>query len=475
MKIKSLALAALSAFMLLTACNNNDDPTPPTPTPPVVAKEFHVLTTETTPYTATVRVSPTTERASATAWAIQIFSKKMVEDYGGGSVDELDLSAEGCALAMLDVLMSNNPTATPEQLYNALTNNGNMKGTKTVLLSELGVTNPGETCYALTVGLDKELSFTTNPQFDAFTMENLPQLEQVECSFQFKVTPADNGLGALLDVQPEKGDVRCLANMLSKKEFDELGGEEAFADVILPALFESFATQLKTTIIDAVAQTTFKGNAKRDFAGQLDPETDYVAFVCAVDQYGRAISAPVFESFTTLSFKRSAAILSDAKILLFDGNEIDVVAYPNLEGFAGVWFLYLVAEKSPEVAYWTGIWSEEDYVAGEEKLDEGVFAQAILRTTSLNPASLPGLAWGPLSDSHFMEKQTWGYAVGITEDYAPGNVCQTPPFVVSESNKSPISELYKLTGAKSSTLSLFSSFELDLKPATYKMSFVAAE
>lgn len=477
MKIKLFAVAALSAFTLLAACSD-DNTKKDDGGKEEITKEFHVLTTSATPYSATLRVTPTTENASATAWTIQVFSKEMVEEFGGGSTETdemLNLSAEGCALAMMEAIISQNANFTYEQIYNALTNNGNTKGTKTFILSEVGITKPGETCYALTVGLDKDLSFTTNAQFDAFTMESLPDVTPVECSFTFNANVADNGMGVMLEIQPEKGDVKWLANLVSKKDFEDFGGKEGF-DGLLAVVIESMASQLKTTVIDAVAQNTHSGNGKVDFRLALTPESDYVAFVCAVDQYGRATSEVMFEEFTTPAFTPSQATISEVKVRLFDGNEIDLTEHPNLAGFAGFWFTFLSVDVTPDVDYWAAVSSTVDYINGE-KWEAGRLVRAIINNSKLYTIETVGTGWGPFDPSELNTgEKVWGYAVGFTSDYDPGSVCQSEPFVMQISNKSPIDEFYEVMGeAKPSTVSLFSSVGLEDAPAVHHVSFVAAK
>lgn len=467
MKIKLFALAALSAFTLLTACDKNDGPGPVTP---VVTKEFHVLATATTPYSATMRVTPTTENAKETAWVIQVFSKQMVEEFGGGSTgseEELNLSAEGCALAMMEAIISQNAGATYEQLYNALTNNGSMKGTKQVVLSEVGVTNPGETCYALTVGLNKELAFTTKAQFDAFTMQTLPDLVEEECAFQLECVPSTNGLFAELRVQPEKGNVNWLSYMVLKKTYDQAGGEAAFKEQVLPLIVNNMAASMGTTVIDAVAQMVHNGNGTVEISG-LTPETEYVGFVCAVDQYGRATSDVVLKEFATPAFVPSGALITESSFKLYNGNEIDPVQYPELVNLSGLWFLRYTPTLGGTAEYWNCVFSFEDYKDKEQHtliyfiVNQGVGNGQFFTDKFINigaPSPMTG-------------QTVYCYAVAIDSDGQPGNVVQTPA-VCSESNASPISDI--TDSIAPATVHSLSSVVLEEQPVVYKASFVAAK
>ncbi|MDE7069701.1 MAG: hypothetical protein K2O63_04185 [Alistipes sp.] len=466
MKIKLFALAALSAFTLLTACDNGKEDVP---VPPKVTKEFYVLATATTPYSATMRVTPTTDNAKETAWLMQVFSKEMVEEFGGGSVateEDLNLSAESCALAMMEAIISQNSGFSYEQIYNALTDNGTMKGTKTVLLSEVGVTNPGETCYALTVGVDQNLGFTTNAQFDAFTMQSLPALVEEECGFQLEVVPSSNGLFAELRVQPEKGDVNWLSYMVSKTTYDQAGGAEAFKETILPLIVNNMAASLNTTVIDAIAQMVHKGKGTVEISG-LTPESGYVAFVCAVDQYGRATSEVVLEEFETPAFVPSEARIDELTFKLYNGNEIDPVQYPELAQLQGLWFLRLTPTLAGTAAYWNCVFSLQDYSEEAQHtliyfiVEQGVGQGSFFTDDFINIAA----------PSPMTGQTVYGYAVAIDEEGQPGNVVQASA-VCSTDKASPITDI---TGSLSTSAVRFCSAVMQEEAPAYKMSFVAAE
>lgn len=298
MKIKLFLLAAAAAMTTLVGCSDKDSGKGPTPEP-ALPEGYEITFGTATVSSQELTITPISPEAEESLYLCYVVPEEMFNDYG---------SVESCAMADLAAWMSDLPDATMEEIIYAMTNNGQNKGAITTTVTGLSANS---NYYAMAVGINLEGEFTTQGTEVPFTSASKPDVVEVDCDFTWEVTRP----GCIfLDVKvtPTNTSIPYVAFWLSQEEYRTMGGSPEGVKKNLEAYMENLAANAGyETIVDLMADLQNRGESELQIQG-LEPQTEYVLFLCGMDAYGRPTTDVEVLNASTIAYVPSDAVLTPA-------------------------------------------------------------------------------------------------------------------------------------------------------------------
>lgn len=434
MKIKLFLFAAFAAVATLAGCSDSKGGGDEPPPPPPQEEEFAVVVTP-KEYEASVRITPKSDNAKKASYMAMAIAEDIYEGCEG--------DAASCVQTVMDILMTQNPGITIEDVVDYVTAEGRNQGTRTIQLIALA---PGTQSYMVVCGLAEDGEFTTAAQLTPFETKELPELVPATCTFNMTI-PTENITAGSVTVQvaPSASTTPWTVQVLTKVDYETYfgGSPDVIEETLNTGFMMAISGNMGISMEDLLKQVTLTGS--KEVTMELDPETEYLVFVCGVDAYGRATTDVVVENFKTLAFKPSDAKITSSILKLYDGTEA-VKQYP--EGFEdvynGSYFTRLAAEFSETAAQWVVLGTPDNLTSYTDiqiiQIMKGMIAQKQLSVMDLegSKSSFTDVYGVPYEGKETMTVYLYAYAMNAAGE--PGDV-DKKNIVANKANLSDVSEL----------------------------------
>lgn len=450
MKIKTFMFAALAAFATLFAgCSDDENKTNGdnngTGGDPVES-EYKVTFSDTSYYSSVATFEAITENAKSQSFMAVVFETAFLEQQIPGITDN-DI-AKGVINYYKAEYMSQG--ATVADIYNVLTQQGQLHGSVTPLELDVPGLSAGTSYSVVVAGINENLEIVANGIVAEFTTKTLPGLEEENCTFEWTVEPKSTSV--TMSFTPSDKKVPYFFYALTAEEYSsECQNDPAKLKELLPSFIANLAKAYQMSVSEFMKKQRMTGDLEESTFTGLLPKTGYVVFVCGMDEYGRPTTDVSVKDFETLEYVASDATVESVDVRLYDGEEassIDPSIYKP-ESYGGAYFLRYVPQFSEECAeVWNMLVIDVDF-SGES--DEVVLSYI--------------MSMGFESDSPMMDItgvpdgiMVYAYIVAQNEAGEYGNIYRCEPFEVSKANLSPVEELFPETMSKSGISSVaFSS------------------
>ena len=448
MKIKMFMFAALAAFATLAGCSddeNNDGTGGGGTEDKPVPSEYEVEFKSTSYYSTTVTTKTITENAKFKYYMASFWESDLLKEtiYG----DTPNKIAEG--IINYYKLNYGAQGATMQDIFNMLTLDKQLYGVKPQSIPISNLTPDTE--YSLVIaGINEEGKIVANGTVATFKTAALPDFEADDCTFDWSFTDTKSTYVTIKFV-PSDREVPYFAYVLTRSDYASMfSSNPAELKEKMTSLIAQLSKAFGGSIPEFMNEMRMKGEMDFKLTG-LTPETEYVAFVCGMDEYGRPTTDVSVKDFETLEYVASDATVESVDVRLYDGEEassIDPTTYKP-DDYGGAYFLRYVPQFSEECAeVWNMLVTDVDF-SGES--DDVVLSYIMsmgfdANTSMMDIVKLPeGL-------------MVYAYIVAQNEAGEYGNIYRCKPFEVSKANLSPVEELFPESNSKSGISSVaFSS------------------
>ena len=448
MKIKMFMFAALAAFATLAGCSddeNNDGTGGGGTEDKPVPSEYEVEFKSTSYYSTTVTIKTITENAKFKYYMASFWESDLLKETISG--DTPNKIAEG--IINYYKLNYGAQGATMQDIFNMLTLDKQLYGVKPQSIPISNLTPDTE--YSLVIaGINEEGKIVANGTVATFKTAALPDFEADDCTFDWSFTDTKSTYVTIKFV-PSDREVPYFAYVLTRSDYASMfSSNPAELKEKMTSLIAQLSKAFGGSIPEFMNEMRMKGEMDFKLTG-LTPETEYVAFVCGMDEYGRPTTDVSVKDFETLEYVASDATVESVDVRLYDGEEassIDPTTYKP-DDYGGAYFLRYVPRFSEECAeVWNMLVTDVDF-SGES--DDVVLSYIMsmgfdANTSMMDIVKLPeGL-------------MVYAYIVAQNEAGEYGNIYQCEPFEVSKANLSPVEELFPESNSKSGISSVaFSS------------------
>lgn len=458
MKIKMFMFAALAAFATLAGCSDDKDPvTPPGDNKPKPS-EYEVTFGTTSYYSTIATIKSKTDNAKWRYYMASFWeSDYLKQTIKGTTPNEI---AEG----IIRDYQLNYPTASMEDIIYELTMGFQLTGLtpKSIPLSGL---KPGTEYSLVVAGVSSDGKIVANGIVATVTTETLPDFEAQNCTFDWSFTDTKQ-MSVTMKYIPSDKDVTYFSYIMSKADYASMfGSNPAKLKELMTSYISKLSTANGSSVTEFVTDMQLKGDMDFQITG-LTPGTDYVVFVCGMDDYGRATTDVSVKEVKTNPYVASDAVTKSVKVELFDGtlaSQINPAMYPP-DTFSGGYLLRFSPEFSENCSKNWYILVTTSNMSGLADNELLIRIMSSGNLTNQNPVGVPRV-----------EKNITAYAYifAQTEDGEPGNIFRCPAFVTSEANLSGMDILFPdLDSAKGTTSVALSSVN-KMKPATVGAKKVA--
>ena len=448
MKIKMFMFAALAAFATLAGCSddeNNDGTGGGGTEGKPVPSEYEVEFKSTSYYSTTVTIKTITENAKFKYYMASFWESDLLKETISG--DTPNKIAEG--IINYYKLNYGAQGATMQDIFNMLTLDKQLYGVKPQSIPISNLTPDTE--YSLVIaGINEEGKIVANGTVATFKTAALPDFEADDCTFDWSFTDTKSTYVTIKFV-PSDREVPYFAYVLTRSDYASMfSSSPAELKEKMTSLIAQLSEAFGGSIPEFMNEMRMKGEMDFKLTG-LTPETEYVAFVCGMDEYGRPTTDVSVKDFETLEYAASDATVVSVDVRLYDGDEassIDPSIYKP-QYYGGAYFLRYVPEFSEECAeVWYMLVTDMDF-SGES--DEVVLSYI--------------MGNGFESDSPMMDItgipdgiMAYAYIVAQNELGEFGNIYRCDGFEAIEANLSPVEELFPESNSKSGVSSVaFSS------------------
>lgn len=448
MKIKMFMFAALAAFATLAGCSddeNNDGTGGGGTEDKPVPSEYEVEFKSTSYYSTTVTIKTITENAKFKYYMASFWESDLLKETISG--DTPNKIAEG--IINYYKLNYGAQGATMQDIFNMLTLDKQLYGVKPQSIPISNLTPDTE--YSLVIaGINEEGKIVANGTVATFKTAALPDFEADDCTFDWSFTDTKSTYVTIKFV-PSDREVPYFAYVLTRSDYASMfSSNPAELKEKMTSLIAQLSKAFGGSIPEFMNEMRMKGEMDFKLTG-LTPETEYVAFVCGMDEYGRPTTDVSVKDFETLEYVASDATVESVDVRLYDGEEassIDPTTYKP-DDYGGAYFLRYVPQFSEECAeVWNMLVTDVDF-SGES--DDVVLSYIMsmgfdANTSMMDIVKLPeGL-------------MVYAYIVAQNEAGEYGNIYRCEPFEVSKANLSPVEELFPESNSKSGISSVaFSS------------------
>lgn len=448
MKIKMFMFAALAAFATLAGCSddeNNDGTGGGGTEDKPVPSEYEVEFKSTSYYSTTVTIKTITENAKFKYYMASFWESDLLKETISG--DTPNKIAEG--IINYYKLNYGAQGATMQDIFNMLTLDKQLYGVKPQSIPISNLTPDTE--YSLVIaGINEEGKIVANGTVATFKTAALPDFEADDCTFDWSFTDTKSTYVTIKFV-PSDREVPYFAYVLTRSDYASMfSSNPAELKEKMTSLIAQLSKAFGGSIPEFMNEMRMKGEMDFKLTG-LTPETEYVAFVCGMDEYGRPTTDVSVKDFETLEYVASDATVESVDVRLYDGEEassIDPTTYKP-DDYGGAYFLRYVPQFSEECAeVWNMLVTDVDF-SGES--DDVVLSYIMSMgfdadTSMMDIVKLPeGL-------------MVYAYIVAQNEAGEYGNIYRCEPFEVSKANLSPVEELFPESNSKSGISSVaFSS------------------
>lgn len=453
MKIKMFMFAALAAFATLAGCSDDNDTTGGggTTPPPVKPSEYEVEFKSTSYYSTTATITAITNNAKWKYYMASMWESNFLkESIPGTTPNEL---AEG----IINYYKINYAGATMEEIFNALTMDGALLGItpKTIPLSNL---TPNTEYSIVVAGIDKEGKIVANGMVATFTTQALPDFEAQDCTFDWSFADTKS-MSVMMKFEPSNKEIPYFSYIMTRTDYaTKFSSSPAQLKEKMTTYISQLSQAYGGSIPEFMAEMRLKGDTDFRLTG-LTPGTNYIVFVCGMDEYGRATTDVSVKEVTTAQYSASNATTESVKVELFDGDaasNINSSMYPP-ETFAGGWFLRFSPVFSENCSKnWMILVTENDL---SSKSDGDVLVEIISKgnIVNVNPVAVAQIP---------KDITAYAYIVAQTEEGEPGNIFRCPGFEVKESNLSTMDDLFPDLNSQSGTSSVALSSVNKMRPTT---------
>ena len=448
MKIKMFMFAALAAFATLAGCSddeNNDGTGGGGTEDKPVPSEYEVEFKSTSYYSTTVTIKTITENAKFKYYMASFWESDLLKETISG--DTPNKIAEG--IINYYKLNYGAQGATMQDIFNMLTLDKQLYGVKPQSIPISNLTPDTE--YSLVIaGINEEGKIVANGTVATFKTAALPDFEADDCTFDWSFTDTKSTYVTIKFV-PSDREVPYFAYVLTRSDYASMfSSNPAELKEKMTSLIAQLSKAFGGSIPEFMNEMRMKGEMDFKLTG-LTPETEYVTFVCGMDEYGRPTTDVSVKDFETLEYVASDATVESVDVRLYDGEEassIDPTTYKP-DDYGGAYFLRYVPQFSEECAeVWNMLVTDVDF-SGES--DDVVLSYIMsmgfdANTSMMDIVKLPeGL-------------MVYAYIVAQNEAGEYGNIYRCEPFEVSKANLSPVEELFPESNSKSGISSVaFSS------------------
>ena len=456
MKIKMFMFAALAAFATLAGCSddeNNDGTGGGGTEDKPVPSEYEVEFKSTSYYSTTVTIKTITENAKFKYYMASFWESDLLKETISG--DTPNKIAEG--IINYYKLNYGAQGATMQDIFNMLTLDKQLYGVKPQSIPISNLTPDTE--YSLVIaGINEEGKIVANGTVATFKTAALPDFEADDCTFDWSFTDTKSTYVTIKFV-PSDREVPYFAYVLTRSDYASMfSSNPAELKEKMTSLIAQLSKAFGGSIPEFMNEMRMKGEMDFKLTG-LTPETEYVAFVCGMDEYGRPTTDVSVKEFETVKYVASNATTESVKIELFDGDVASTInssLYPS-ETFAGGWFLRfspVFSESCSDV--WMILVTDQD-LSG--KSDGELLVDILSRgnITDQNPVAIPRVQ---------KDITAYTYVVAQTEEREPGNIFRCEPFEVKESNLGTMDDLFPDANSQNGTASVALSSVGKMRPTT---------
>ena len=320
MKIKTFMFAALAAFATLFAgCSDDENKTNGdnngTGGDPVES-EYKVTFSDTSYYSSVATFEAITENAKSQSFMAVVFETAFLEQQIPGITDN-DI-AKGVINYYKAEYMSQG--ATVADIYNVLTQQGQLHGSVTPLELDVPGLSAGTSYSVVVAGINENLEIVANGIVAEFTTKTLPGLEEENCTFEWTVEPKSTSV--TMSFTPSDKKVPYFFYALTAEEYSsECQNDPAILKELLPSFIANLAKAYQMSVSEFMEKQRVTGDLEEfTFTGLL-PKTGYVVFVCGMDEYGRPTTDVSVKDFETLEYVASDATVESVDVRLYDGEE----------------------------------------------------------------------------------------------------------------------------------------------------------
>ncbi len=235
--------------------------------------------------------------------------------------------------------------------------------------------DPGTEYYIVVCGVNLNGVRTCAATKQYFVTQAPPPVQNASLNFEW-TAKAVNSARIEFTVTPSNDTDKYYMYTLQLADYtDRLGGNPAGVKAGMPQIVKSFARQTPgiNSIPDYIKAMSHVGPVgpgleNEFYIGGMAPLTEYVAFVCGIDDYGRATTDVQVLRIKTPDYTPSDAVVT-MSARLFDGDEAvkaDPVRYPEA-AYGGSFFMrvkpqFSVRNDNQEdtPAQWSLMWKETD-------------------------------------------------------------------------------------------------------------------
>ena len=451
MKIKMFMFAALAAFATLAGCSDDDNGGGTVIPPEEKPSEYEVTFTTTSYYSTVATIKSKTDNAKWRYYMASFWESAYLKEKIKGT------TANEIAKGIIRDYQMNYPTASMADIINELTIGYQLNGLTPKSIPLSGLT-PGTEYSLVVAGVDSEGNIVANGIVAKVTTETLPDFEAQNCTFDWSFSDTKQ-MSVTMKFVPSAKDVPYFSYIMSKADYASMfGSNPAKLKELMPSYIAKLSTAAESSVTEFVKKMQMKDDTDFQITG-LTPGTDYIVFVCGMDDFGRATTNVSVKEVRTNKYEASDAITKSVKVELFDGtlaSEINPAMYPP-DTFSGGYLLRFSPEFSENCSKnWYILVTTTNYsgLADNELLIKIMSGGNL---TNQNPVGVPRVQ---------QNITAYAYIFAQTEDGEPGNIFRCPGFVTSAANLSGMDILFPdLDSAKGATSVALSSVN-EMKPET---------
>lgn len=255
---------------------------------------------------------------------------------------------------------------------------------------------PGADYYIYAYGLTADGVRTTPIVKTPLKME-----DAVSCTFDIGVDIVD--YKAEVTVEPSDKTISYYINVLDSDRYLKFGGKMPDAAQNDISQFIGVASLAGLGREETVAEIQKVGNSSmNDF--KLNPDTDYIAYACAIDKYGSVISDVSYYEFHTESSGDASDLKFEFEISGLESDRVEVKFIPS-DPSCMYWSAIAGSDETAE-SIKTGITElAESFIEGgwNEDMRDYMLEKTSRGVSSMTASLVPGKTYRP-------------YAIGVSED-----------------------------------------------------------
>lgn len=430
MKIKMFMFAAMAAFVTLAGCSDSGDDEKPVPPPAEETSEYKASFRGTTCYETNVTIEAITENAKSQNYMAVVVKKAFLEEVAYGK------TPNAVAKNLIEYFKQEfiPQGATVADIYDLFTMGGELHGAKPVTMPVTELSP--DTDYAIVIaGIDTDLKITANALIPEFRTEKLPDSETKECTFELTIKEVTSS-SVQFSVIPSDKTVPYFFYVMDYMDYEQVFYEDpAELKEGMLEYISWLAEAYGASVPELMAEMRSTGDTPDFKFTGIMPGTEYILFVCGMDDYGRATTDVVVEKFTAGSYVASNATVKSCKVWMIDGDDASS-RYPAdfpPKQYAGSYFLAVQPEFSEECdTKWFLLPIAQDL---SDMTDAELYGAIMSEGGFVNApvCVIPGIPEGVTA---------YVYVVAQTPEGEPGNIFRCPGKQATAANADDVDDLF---------------------------------